>query len=715
MNSPASEPGHALPLGSTIVPRGVNFSLFSRHATAVSLLIYDEPGDAEPAQSFVLDPGINKTGDLWHILLPEATEGSLYLYRIDGPFAPEKGHRFNPNAPLLDPYAKALSGDHIWDLDQALAYDPDAPEKDLAPAAYRGAAHLPKGVVVSDEFDWGNDRPLNYPMRESIIYEAHLRGLTAHPTSEAKHPGTYRGVIEMIPYLKELGITSLELLPVQEFDEFENFRTNPLTGEKLKNYWGYSTIAFFAPKANYSSGDKRGGQVREFKEMVKALHQAGIEVILDIVFNHSAEGNELGPTLSFRGIDNSIYYILESNRRYYANYSGCGNTMNCNHPIMRNFIVDCLRYWVTEMHVDGFRFDLASILGRDAQGNLMENPPILERIAEEPILRGTKIIAEAWDAAGAYQVGSFPGDRWSEWNDRFRDDVRKFWRGDTGLINTLATRFAGSSDLYLRNGRKPFHSINFVTSHDGFTLRDLVSYNRKHNEANGENNQDGHNSNYSYNHGVEGETDDPKILRLRNRQMKNFLATLLLSLGTPMLLSGDEFARSQGGNNNAYCQDNEISWNNYALGVPYMDIFRFTRLLILLRRNHSALTRPEFYTGRDNNASTRPDISWFTREGQPMDWARGDSCLAIYIDGSETETVGDEPDDDFYILINGSRHAHRFSLPTPRRGHRWTSVINTALEPPHDIREAGWEDDLWSEEDFQLLPRSMALLQSRPT
>ena len=705
--------GHALPLGATVTPRGVNFSIFSRHATAVSLLLYRESTDADPYREIRLDPGINRTGDIWHLLVPEVEEGALYLYRIDGPFDPAAGHRFTPNCPLLDPYAKAITGDHRWALDQALAYDPASEEKDLSLASDRGAAHLPKGVVVSDEFDWEDDRPLNYPLRESIIYEAHVRGLSNHPSSEVEHPGTFLGVVEMIPYLKELGITSLELLPVQEFDEFENFRKNPVTGEQLKNYWGYSTIAFFAPKSCYSADGKRGGQVREFKEMVKALHKAGIELILDIVFNHSAEGNELGPTLSFRGIDNSIYYILDNDRRYYRNYSGCGNTMNCNNPIMRTFIVDCLRYWVTEMHVDGFRFDLASILGRDAQGNMMENPPILERIAEEPVLRDTKIIAEAWDAAGAYQVGSFPGERWAEWNDRFRDDVRKFWRGDTGMISLLATRFAGSSDLYLRNGRKPFHSINFVTSHDGFTLRDLVSHNRKHNEANGENNQDGHNANYSYNHGVEGETENPEIQAVRNRQMKNFLATLMLSLGTPMLLSGDEFARSQGGNNNAYCQDNQISWNDYFLGVPYSDIFRFTRMLILLRRSHSALTRPEFYTGRDNNASKRPDISWFTLDGQPMDWGGSESCLAVYIDGSETEMVGDEPDDDFYILFNGSKHTHRFSLPSVRPGHRWTRVIHTGAAPPHDIREPGYEDELEHPRRIVLMPRSMALLQSK--
>ncbi|MEX2443279.1 MAG: glycogen debranching protein GlgX [Alkalispirochaeta sp.] len=703
--------GKPYPLGATALPGRVHFSLVSRNATRVWLQLYDVPEAVYPIYEFELYPDTNRTGDVWHIELSGIGPGTLYLFRLDGPFAPEKGLRFNGNRPVFDPYARAVTGSFQWDLSRALAYDPNSPKRDLSFRAQEGAAGVPKCIVIDGAFDWEGDRPLNYPLRESIIYEAHVRGLSRHGSAEVEHPGTYRGVIEMIPYLKDLGITSLELLPIQEFDDGEYHRNNPHTGERLTNYWGYNTLCFFAPKAGYAADGTLGEQVTEFKEMVRALHAAGIEVILDVVFNHSGEGNELGPTVSFRGIDNTTYYMLDENPRYYRNFSGTGNTLNCNNPIMRNFIIDALHYWVVEMHVDGFRFDLGSILGRDHEGNLLERAPIIERIAEDPVLVDTKIIAEAWDAGGAYQVGAFPG-RWAEWNDRFRDDVRRFWGGDRGLVGALATRFAGSSDLYDANGRKPFHSINFVTSHDGFTLRDLVSYNHKHNDANGEGNRDGHNANFSFNYGVEGDTRDPSIVETRLRQMKNYLATLLLSLGTPMLLSGDEFGRTQRGNNNAYCQDNDVSWNDYRLGADYAEIFRFARMLIDLRKTHHVFTRPEFYTGRDNNQNLRPDIQWFDAGGGPLDWSSASYCLAVYIDGTEAGVHGSRDDDDFFIAFNSGRHRRSYTVPDVAEQRRWVQVVDTAAEPPGDFREVGREVPVSPEGKIDLEPRSLVVLRA---
>ncbi|RMD52954.1 MAG: glycogen debranching enzyme GlgX, partial [Nitrospirae bacterium] len=494
----------------------------------------------------------------------------------DGPYDPRgAGHRFNRDIVLVDPYTQALTDSHKWGDN----------ENELIHSEVENYLKRASCVVV-DDFDWQGDKPLNIPLQNSIIYELHVRGYTVHTSSGVKHPGTFKGLIEKIPYLKSLGITAVELMPIAEFNENDNYFRNPFTGEKLKNFWGYSTIAFFAPKASYASAKKDGAQIREFKELVREFHKAGIEVILDVVFNHTAEGGEKGPVFSFKGLDNSIYYILSPEDKEYMNFSGCGNTINCNHPIVRNFIIDCLRYWVIEMHVDGFRFDLASILGRDRNGNILSNPPIIERIAEDPILSKTKLIAEAWDAAGLYQVGSFYGSRWAEWNGKFRDDVRKFISGYPGTLSALATRFAGSADLYRDSGRRPYHSINFVTSHDGFTLYDLVSYNKKHNYANGEDNRDGMDENFSWNCGVEGETEDLNIMNLRWRQIKNYATILLLSQGVPMILAGDEFGRTQKGNNNAYCQDNEISWVNWELAEKNNHLLRFFKYLIILRRLH---------------------------------------------------------------------------------------------------------------------------------
>ncbi|MDR2965285.1 MAG: glycogen debranching protein GlgX [Treponema sp.] len=708
-----AETGKAQPLGASLIQDGVNFAIFSRNATAVTLIIFES---AEPGSSWKeipLNPSINKTGNIWHCFIKGLGEGACYLYRADGPYNPEKGQRFNINKTLLDPYAKALTDLSDWDYTKSAGYDLTKQGADLTYSTVDDIHNQPRCIVIDDHFDWEGDKPLNYPLRFSVIYETHVKGLTAHPSSGVKHPGTYRGVIEKIPFLKDLGVTSLEFLPVQEFNENEIPRHNAKTGKKLTNYWGYSTAAFFAPKGSYAFDKSPGACVREFKEMVKELHKAGIEVILDIVFNHTAEGNELGPTFSFRGLDNSIYYILNENRRYYQNYSGCGNTMNCNHPVVRTFIMDCLRYWVTEMHVDGFRFDLGSILGRDQNGNIMENPPTLEQIAEDPVLSSTKIIAEAWDAGGAYQVGWFPGGRWAEWNDKFRDNVRKYWRGDPKETRWFATRISGSSDLYLRDGRKPFHSINFVTSHDGFTLKDLVSYNRKHYEENGEESRDGSDNNISYNYGNEGATTDPVIKIIRLRQLKNFIATLMVSLGTPMLLGGDEFGRTQRGNNNAYCQDNEISWYNWTFLEHNKELYRFVKEMIAFRLRHPCFLRPEFYTGRGGNYNAIPDISWYDEKGNAPDWEKINYTLALRIDGCKAETLADRDDNDFFIMFNSSIDVQPFKLAGHPAKKEWYRVVDTGLHSPNDILLPGEEEKLIFQDAYPVKARSMVILMSK--
>ena len=723
------ESGKASPLGASLVEGGVNFSLFSRHAGAVSLLLfegadpsgknreskYQELGCQElGCQELALDPWKNKTGDIWHCFIPGLKAGACYLYRVDGPYEPEKGLRFNANKLLLDPYAKALTDLSSWDTRACAGYDINDPSNDLSfSSTGSNVANQPRCIVVDDHFDWQGDRPLNYPLRFSVLYETHVRGLSKAGREGIQHPGTYRGVIESIPYLKDLGITSLELLPIQEFNEKELFAKNPKTGEQLVNYWGYSTVAFFAPKGTYAADPSPGAQVHEFKEMVRELHKAGIEVILDIVFNHTAEGSELGPTISFRGLDNPIYYLLDENRRYYRNYSGCGNTLNCNHPVVRNFVIDCLLYWVMEMHIDGFRFDLGSILGRDQKGRLMENPPMLEMIAEEPVLSSTKIIAEAWDAGGAYQVGWFPGGRWAEWNDRFRDDVRCYWRGDSGETRHLATRLSGSSDLYLRDGRKPFHSINFITSHDGFTLHDLVSYNLKHNENNGEKNRDGSDNNNSYNYGVEGPTNNPNVLKIREQQIKNFIATLMVSIGTPMLLGGDEIARTQNGNNNAYCQDNQTSWYDWGRLEKHRGLYRFAKEMIAFRRRHPGFMRPEFYTGRGGSYNAIPDICWFTEKGEAPKWENLGPCLAMRIDGSRAEILADKDDNDFFIMFNSSMDAVHFSLAEAPAKSIWMRAVDTSFASPQDILPPGEEEPLDSLFGYAVMPRSMVILISK--
>jgi len=708
-----AETGKALPLGASLSHGGVNFALFSRNATAVTLIVFESADKNSPRLEIPLDKKKHKTGNIWHCFIRGLQAGTCYLYRADGPFFPERGQRFNPHKTLLDPYAKALTDISEWDYGKCAGYDPDKPGRDLTYSYDDDIAHQPRCIVIDNNFDWQDDMPLNYPLRFSVIYETHVKGLTAHPNSGVEHPGTYRGVIEKIPFFKDLGITSLEFLPVQEFNENEIVRNHPRTGTRLTNYWGYSTVAFFAPKGSYSSDKSPGGQVSEFKEMVRELHKAGIEVILDIVFNHTAEGNEQGPTISFRGLDNSIYYILNENRRYYQNYSGCGNTVNCNHPVVRTFIMECLRYWVMEMHVDGFRFDLGSILGRDQHGRIMENPPTLEQIAEDPVLNSTKIIAEAWDAGGAYQVGWFPGGRWAEWNDKFRDNVRKYWKGDRKETRYLATRIAGSSDLYLRDGRKPFHSINFITSHDGFTLNDLVSYNQKHNEDNGEDNCDGNNTNLSYNYGIEGQTNDPIIKTIRERQLRNFFTTLMVSLGTPMILGGDEFGRTQNGNNNAYCQDNETSWYDWSLLEKNAGLYRFVKEMIAFRLRHHGFMRPEFFTGKGGAYKGIPDISWFNEKGAPIDWEKIDYYLALRLLGTKADTLADRDDNDFYIMFNANSDPYTFTVADPPPKKKWYRAVDTGQSSPSDILLPGTEEILIYQNSYSIKARSTVILISK--
>ena len=656
-------------MGSSITANGINFAVFSRHCTSVSLVLFLANEDA-PFSEISLDPERNRTGDIWHILVSGLEKNVRYGYRLSGPFDPDGlGHFFDHKKVLLDPYCRGVSGNEEW-----RARRKRSGQKGKAATSLRS-------LVVESDFDWQGDRPLNIPMRETIIYEAHVRGLTQHESSKVKHPGTYRGIIEKIPYLQELGITAIELLPVTEFNEMESLFSHPTTGEELPNYWGYSPVAFFAPKASYSSKNQDGAQVNEFKEMVRALHLAGIEVIVDIVFNHTAEGGKNGPTYSFRGLDNRIYYMLDQENRDYLNYSGCGNTVNCNHPLVRNFIINCLHYWVVEMHVDGFRFDLASILGRDQNGDVLQNPPVVELIAEDPILADTKIIAEAWDAAGLYQVGHFSSHiRWAEWNGRFRDDVRAFMCGRENSVAPLATRLAGSSDLYQHSGRRPFNTINFITSHDGFTLADLVSYEQKHNEANGEQGRDGDNNNISWNSGVEGESRQQRINDLRQRRMKSLAVILFLSQGTPMITAGDEFCRSQAGNNNAYCQDNEISWLDWRLTKKNSGMLRFFQKLIRLRKNHSVFRREDFFIAADK--SVTKEIIWQSIHRNEPDWSPGCRTLAFFLSGN-----GNNPDsdDDFFIILNGQREHQVFELPDPRLGGYWLKIIDTHAASPEDI------------------------------
>jgi len=654
----------------------------------VTLVIFI-PGDVEPIVEFPLDPHYNRTGDVWHAFITGLDPGIEYGYRAGGEAgADEKIHRFCYEKVLIDPYSKALSGDGGWGR---------------ASGGRRGISSQNRwrSLIVDDDFDWGVDQPLNRHLADSVIYECHVRGFTRHPSSGVAHPGTYAGIVEKIPYLKELGITAVELLPVNEFDENDNDRIDPETRRPLLNFWGYHPVCFFAPKASYASSRQAGGQITEFKSMVKALHEAGIEVILDMVFNHTAEGDEKQGTISFRGLDNSVYYIIAPDTGEYLDFSGCGNTLNCNHPVVRDMILDCLCYWVTEMHVDGFRFDLASILGRGQDGSVLYNPPLLERIAANPVLANTKLIAEAWDAAGLYQVGTFPNwGRWAEWNGKFRDDVRRFVRGDAGMLSALATRLTGSADLYQESGREPFHSINFITSHDGFTLNDLVSYNKKHNLANGECNKDGTDDNLSWNCGEEGPSTDVEVNRLRNRQVKNMAAILILSQGVPMILGGDEMGRTQRGNNNAYCQDNEISWVDWGLLNRNGDLFRFFKLLIEFRKKHPIFRLRSFI---NEGAADAPKISWHGFRLNRPDWSPESRSLGLHWSGGFCKN-------DIFMIANAHWETHRFELPVLDKNRRWRRFVDTSLPAPLDIAEPGREFPVEDQRFYTVQDRSFVVL-----
>ena len=652
---------HPLPYGAIVHDGGVQFVVFSRRATAMRVLLYQHATDREPVEIIDYDPNLNRWGDIWSVFVPGVEPGQLYHFQADGPFEPDKGLRFDGKARLIDPYAKALAGRFL------LAED--------------GIVRPPKCVVVDDEFDWQGDRHVRRDLDETVIYEMHVRGFTRAPSSGVSHPGTYLGLIEKIPYLQSLGVTAVELMPVFEFPIKDCFGQTP----QRPNYWGYDPLAFFAPHRGYAAGDAPGGQVREFKQMVRALHQADIEVILDVVFNHTAEGNESGPTFSFKGLENRVYYMLENGGSTYRNYSGCGNTLNGNHPIVREMIFHCLRYWVHNYHVDGFRFDLASILSRDRNGELTPNPPVVEAIGEDPLLADTKIIAEAWDAAGGYQVGAFGGRRWAEWNGRYRDDLRRFWRGDPNMIGSLATRLAGSSDLYQASGRKPYHSINFITCHDGFTLNDLVSYSEKHNEANGEDNRDGEKNNFSYNYGIEGPTRRTAVESVRMRQVKNLTASLLLSQGVPMLLAGDECRRTQNGNNNAYCQDNEITWFNWKLVEKYESLRRFFEALVAFRRVEPTVRQADFLRGRPSRPGGLPDVSWFGPSGGQVDWSGDSRSLVCLLAAMPPEDLLAPPSHHMLMLFHAGADARHFTLPPAARELPWRQFIDTAAISPQDV------------------------------
>ena len=669
--------GHCRPFGAMPGPDGVNFAVFSRHAQRMHLVLFRN-GVKEPIAEVPLDRNVHKTGDVWHIFVCGVPLDVEYAYRVFGPHVPEDGHHFNPELLMLDPYAEALSGASQWGI-------ADSPYGtiDGRPARRCG--------IVHDDFDWEDDMPLSTPMGETVIYELHVRGYTCSPTSGVRHPGTFLGLCEKIPHLKSLGITAVQLMPVLEFDELDQGHKKAAAGEQLRNFWGYSPISFFAPKASYAT--EPGRQVVDFMQMVKTFHREGIEVILDVVYNHTCEGSGDGPTISYRGLDNAIYYMLDSKGGYY-NFAGCGNTFNCNHPLVRDLIIDSLSYMVAELHVDGFRFDLASILGRGRDGKVLEDPPLIRHIAEHPVLAGTKLIAEAWDAAGLHQLGKFPAwGRWAELNGFYRDDVRSFVRSSPNATAALAKRICGSLDIYGDSSRHPYHSINFITSHDGFTLQDLVSYDQKHNGDNGEDNRDGCDYNISWNCGHEGPTDDPKIVALRARQVKNFLAILMISQGVPFFSHGDEFGRTQRGNNNAYCQDNEISWIDWRLVKENEDLVRFTRMMIALRKKYFAINREEFVNR----------VSWHgTRIGDP-DWTGESRTLAFQLHGWHGLP-------DVYAIFNAYWEWQEFSLPPHEGEWNWHRLVDTHLSSPDDIVEENQAVALDPCDHYNVGPRSTAIL-----
>ncbi len=680
--------GRSFPLGPMVQRGGVNFSVFAKQAKGIDLLFFDRVDDPKPARVIRLDPEMNRTYHYWHTFVPGITPGQLYGYRVYGSFFPEKGLRFNPDKVLLDPYAKAIA--------RPKGYDRSA----MCEPGDNTALAIKSVVVDVGSYEWDSDVPPRTPFTKTILYELHVGGFTSHPNSGLPDylRGTYRGLIGKIPYLRDLGITAVELLPVFAFDEQDG-------PEGLENYWGYSPISFFSPHPGYSSRPEPLDVLDEFRDMIKALHKAGVEVVLDVVYNHTAEGNEHGPVLCFRGLSNETYYILQQNKAFYANYTGCGNTLNANESVCRRLILDSLRYWVSVMHVDGFRFDLASILSRDKYGHPMASPPVLWDIDSDPILTNVKLIAEAWDPGGLYQVGTFPGDRWHEWNGRFRDDVRSFIKGDNGMAGTFAHRLLASPDIYGHKEREPEQSINFVTCHDGFTLNDLVTYNGKHNEANREENRDGSDSNLSWNCGVEGGTADPEVERLRNQQVKNLLALTLLSAGTPMLLMGDEVRRTQNGNNNAYCQNNETSWFDWDLLDRHQDVYRFTKTLAAVRL-HRALAN-----GRSgvtlNELLLENLVRWHGVRIDCPDWGQQSHTLAATISFPVNQLL-------LHLIVNSFWEPLTFDIPPPGPGHEgWRRCIDTSLESPHDIYDRNSAPTIASS-SYVAAPRSLVLLIAEP-
>jgi glycogen operon protein len=680
----SSSIGASYPLGTTVCPSGVNFSLFSRKASRVELMLFDREDQALPTHVINIDPVTNRTYHYWHVFVNNIKPGQIYAYRVDGPVDPANGLHFDRDKVLLDPYGRSV-------------VVPTNYNREATCEAGDNTATAMKSVVVNpNAYDWEGDTPLKRPSTQTIVYEMHVRGFTRHPSSGVPPEirGTYRGLIEKIPYLHDLGVTAVELLPVFQFDV-----QNCPRG--LVNYWGYQPISFFAPHRAYSSRQDVNGPVDEFRDMVKALHRAGIEVILDVVFNHTAEGGQDGPNLCFRGIDNSAYYILNQDPAFYLDFSGCGNTLNANHPTVRRLILDSLRYWVQEMHVDGFRFDLAAVLSRDSDGHMMANPPLIWDIESDPVLAGTKMIAEAWDAAGLYQVGSFVGDSWKEWNGRFRDDVRSFFRGDRGTVLRFADRMLGSREIYGHEAREAEQSVNFVTCHDGFTLNDVVSYNQKHNEANGENNRDGGDDNRSWNHGVEGATDDPAIETLRNRQVKNLLTVTLLSIGMPMILMGDELRHTQGGNNNAYCHDNESVWFDWTGLEKHRDVHRFARLLIARRLQRDI--GPERQRMTLNQLISGAFKDWHGVKLHQPDWGDDSHSIAFCARLSS-------PDRLVYFIFNAYWEALDFELPPLNNEGKnpWCRWIDTYLDSPEDIVELRESIPVVSK-SYRVGPRSVVL------
>ncbi|WP_224995276.1 glycogen debranching protein GlgX [Cesiribacter sp. SM1] len=698
-------PGNPYPLGATWDGKGVNFALFADNATGVDLCLFNSTEDDVESIKIRLT---ERTHQIWHAYLPEVKPGQLYGYRVYGPYEPHNGHRFNPHKLLVDPYAKAIAGTIEWH-DAMFGYEIGNPEEDLNPSEVDSAPYVPKSVVIDHAFDWEGDTMPKIPYHQTIIYETHVKGFTKmHPDIPEEIRGTYAGLAHpvTINYLKQLGITAVELLPIHHFITDRHLKERNLT-----NYWGYNTIGFFAPDVRYSSSGVLGGQVVEFKNMVKELHKAGIEVILDVVYNHTGEGNHLGPTISFRGIDNASYYRLTEDNRYYMDYTGTGNTLNAMMPNVLRLIMDSLRYWITEMHVDGFRFDLASALARELH-DVDRLGSFFDIIHQDPVISQVKLIAEPWDIGeGGYQVGKFPPG-WAEWNGKYRDTMRDYWRGEESILGEFAERLTGSSDLYRDDYRSPTASINFITAHDGFTLNDLVSYNEKHNMANGENNNDGESHNRSWNCGTEGPTDDPKIVDCRERQKRNFLTTLFLSQGVPMMLAGDEISRTQGGNNNAYCQDNEISWVNWHEADT--ELLQFTRKLIHLRKSHPTFTRRRWFQGQPIKGIGLEDIAWFAPNGKEMtdekwnqDFAK---ALGVFMNGRGIHSRGTRGehiiDDSFYVIFNAHHEPVTFKLPPKKYGQQWNKVLDTS-----ENRVDEESDSYLAGESVKINGRSIVLLE----